>query len=343
MRVFLYEYTCAGDWGICGPAAALQAEGWAMLSALLQDFGRVPNVEVVTLLDERFERGGHDSRYRRVRAGEEEAVFAELARTADATIVIAPEFDDILLTRCRWVEAVGGSLLGPSSAAVALTADKLALSRHWRDRGVPTPECQALMPGERPPKSFYPLVWKPRFGAGSQVTFLVSSPEEWSACALQGQTEGCWGDSLVQPFVPGLAASVALLIGPTKQVPLLPATQNLSLDGRFQYRGGTLPLRGRQAHRAVRLARQATETVPGLRGYVGVDLVLGEAADGNADQVIELNPRLTTSYVGLRAQSESNLAEAMLRLALEDEPPQFVWREGQVRFRADGQVDYLTN
>jgi predicted ATP-grasp superfamily ATP-dependent carboligase len=220
LRVFLYEYTCAGDWGVRGPAAALQAEGWAMLSALLHDFRLVPDVEVVTLLDERFELGGLDSRYRRVRVGEEEAAFAKLTHTADGTVVIVPEFDDILLTRCRWVEEAGGRLLGPSAAAVALTADKLALSRHWRNRGVPTPESRSLFVGEKPSESFYPLVWKPRFGAGSQATFLVSSPDEWPACALQAQTEGCWRDTLVQPFAPGLAASVALLIGPTMQVPL---------------------------------------------------------------------------------------------------------------------------
>ena len=52
--------------------------------------------------------------------------------------------------------------------------------------------------------------------------------------------------------------------------------------------------------------------MPGLSGYVGVDVVLGN--DGR-DWAIEINPRLTTSYVGLRALAGFNLAEAMLAVA----------------------------
>jgi predicted ATP-grasp superfamily ATP-dependent carboligase len=69
-----------------------------------------------------------------------------------------------------------------------------------------------------------------------------------------------------------------------------------------------------------------------------VDLVLGEAADGSQDQVIEMNPRLTTSYVGLRHLTATNLAEALLRLAAGERiaPPD--WHPGVVRFWPDGTV-----
>jgi predicted ATP-grasp superfamily ATP-dependent carboligase len=55
--------------------------------------------------------------------------------------------------------------------------------------------------------------------------------------------------------------------------------------------------------------------MPPCTGYVGVDLILGGDPDGHEDAVIEINPRLTTSYVGLRAVAEQNLAEQMLRVA----------------------------
>ena len=59
------------------------------------------------------------------------------------------------------------------------------------------------------------------------------------------------------------------------------------------------------------------------------------AALGEEDQVIEINPRLTTSYIGLRALAETNLAEAMLRVADGDDVV-LRWREGAVEFTADG-------
>jgi predicted ATP-grasp superfamily ATP-dependent carboligase len=146
------------------------------------------------------------------------------------------------------------------------------------------------------------------------------------------------GPMIFQPFVPGRAASVAFLCGPNGNIPLIPAFQHLSDDGRFHYLGGELPIPPPLAERAVRLATQAVACVPGLLGYVGVDLVLGDAADGSADFAIEINPRLTTSYVGLRRLAECNLAEAMLKVATAAEPPEMAWGKEPIRFAPDGSI-----
>jgi predicted ATP-grasp superfamily ATP-dependent carboligase len=334
MDVFVYEYTCAADPGTC---PALGTEGWAMLAALLEDFARVPGVRAVTLLHDRCPHEPAGARVRRARTAEEPHAFGELAAAAAATVVIAPEFDDLLVTRCRWVEEAGGRLLGPSAAAAALAGDKFLLARHLQARGVPTPGCVLLPCGgavsEAPPLTF-PVVFKPRHGAGSQATFLLRTADELPGCAARVRDEGWRGEVILQPFVPGLAASVALLLGPRQLIVLPPAAQVLSEDGRFRYLGGRLPLPPSLARRAVELAQRAVAAVPGLRGYVGVDVVLGEGGDW----VIEINPRLTTSYVGLRALAEGNLAEALSRVADGEEVARLRWRRTPVRFDADGQV-----
>jgi predicted ATP-grasp superfamily ATP-dependent carboligase len=332
MRIFVYEHLCCGM-GRADLPDSLQAEGRAMLSAVLEDFGRIPGVVAQTL------PGEHDDPSPRPPGGpgDREEAFRDLARTADYTLVIAPEFDDILLTLCRSVEEAGGRLLGPSPPAVRLAGDKLALGRHLTDRGVPTPTGRPFSPGMAAPDLRFPAVWKPRHGAGSQATFLLKSPDDLAACAARARQEGWKGETLMQPFVPGRPASVAFLVGPRQQVPLPPAAQLLSEEGRFHYRGGVVPLPPDLAGRAVRLAGRAVEAVPGLRGYVGVDLVLGGAADGSEDWVIEINPRLTTSYVGLRALAHTNLAEAMLRVMAGEEVA-LGWRAGPVHFQAGGRV-----
>jgi len=145
---------------------------------------------------------------------------------------------------------------------------------------------------------------------------------------------------IVQEFVPGRAASVAFLCGPHEKLALLPTFQLLSDDGRFNYLGGELPIPDELAKRAVTLGRRAVECVQGLLGYVGVDLVLGDAADGSRDYALEINPRLTTSYIGLRALADFNIAHAMLRVAGGEDvmPPR--WRPGRVRFNP-GRVTLL--
>jgi tyramine---L-glutamate ligase len=89
--------------------------------------------------------------------------------------------------------------------------------------------------------------------------------------------------------------------------------------------------------RAQSLALAACRSLPGAHGYLGVDLVLGEAASGEEDYVIEINPRLTTSYVGLRRLARENLAGAMLA-ACAGKPPALSWHSHALEFSAAGDV-----
>lgn len=320
MRIFLHEYVCHELPDEELEDSSLRSEGWAMLSALREDLSRIAGVEVFSL--PQFN----------------ERVFRAAVRAADYTLVIAPEFDNILLDRCRWVEEENGRSLGSSLTAVQLAGDKLALARHLRDHGIPTPESYSCPAATLAAHYSYPLVWKPRYGAGSTATFLIRHSEEWTSCAAQARAESWAGESLVQPFVPGMPVSVAFLTGPRQQMSLPAASQQLSTDGRFRYHGGYLPLSSELDQRARRLASRALATIPGWQAYVGVDLVLGVADDGSQDWVIEINPRLTTSYVGLRALAKNNLADTLLHIAMGKEESSPKWRSSGVQFTPDGRV-----
>jgi predicted ATP-grasp superfamily ATP-dependent carboligase len=331
MRVFVYEYCCAraGD----GP---LRAEGWAMLSAGLADLARCPGVRPVTLVAPDLAPAVTALSERLTAypaAGGEEQLFRQLAGEADYSLVIAPEFDGLLSERCRWVEEANGRLLGPSAEGVRRTADKLGLARHWQECGVPTPPAIPLETSSPAPFPF-PLVCKPRDGAGSLATFLVKGGQELAACPARARAEGWHGELILQPYAPGLPASVAFLAGPGRLLALPGARQRLSVGGRLRYRGGALPLAPELDRRARRLAERAAGSVPGLRGYFGLDLVLGEAADGSADVAIEINPRLTTSYVGLRELARFNLMGALLAVVAGGDPPAWDWAGGPVDFSA---------
>ena len=91
------------------------------------------------------------------------------------------------------------------------------------------------------------------------------------------------------------------------------------------------------ANRASQLAERALDALPPALGYVGVDLILGKARDGSQDNVIEVNPRMTTSYVGLREATPDNLAKAMLEnFTGRSSTPRFPDRS--VEFASDGTI-----
>jgi predicted ATP-grasp superfamily ATP-dependent carboligase len=177
----------------------------------------------------------------------------------------------------------------------------------------------------------FPVVLKPRDGAGSQDLRLLRAPPDADNWPPDHER---WR---IEEFRPGLAASVAVLCGPAGHVPLQPCTQKLASDGTFKYRGGTLLLDEKLSQRAKHLAAKTVAVLPESCGYVGIDLVLGNSQDGSDDAVIEINPRLTTSYVGLRAATRDNLAEAMLAVAA-GELPTLSWASYTLEFSADGMV-----
>ena len=336
MHVFVYEWATGG--GLVdepgSPPGSLLREGTAMVRALAGDLARIDGCRVSILRDMSVLDLGvpgaeiidvHSS----VTHWEE---FERLAATADGTIVIAPEFDRILYRTAGRVVAGGGTLLSADPAFIRIAANKHRTAERLAKAGVPVPDALLLEPDEKLPVAFtYPAVLKPIDGAGSQDVQLVTGPHDTPL-------PYAWQRRL-EPYCAGMAASVAVLCGAKVQVALPPCEQLISEDGRMRYLGGRLPLTEGLAERAKELALRSLDALPAGIGYIGIDMVLGRDPAGGEDYVIEVNPRLTTSYVGLRASAKGNLAEAMLAVS-RGESPSIEFAERGLEFDAEGHVSY---
>ena len=334
VKVFLYEFITGGGMFSVAPgetpSGSLLREGAAMFAGLAEDLGRIPDTEVVALRDARLpatELFGIEC-CPVTSAEDESSRFDSLAATADWTIVIAPEFDNHLLNRTCRVEELGGRLLGPDSRIVELGTYKERTIAHLKLHGIHTPHGYRFQAGCTVPAELrFPAVLKPHDGAGSQGIQRIESRETF-------------------PFVPdgtfwleelqhGTPASVAVLCGPNSRIALPACRQVLAQDGSFAYLGGKLPLDEPLRGRAERLALEVAGTLPNCRGYIGIDMVLGSSAE--LDCVIELNPRMTTSYVGLRRLARCNLALAMISV-VEGGTPDLCFDADPVEFSADGTI-----
>lgn len=302
-----------------------------MLRAVASDFAAVADVTTLLTMDFPALAG---CRCERTTIPDSRSRLERLIAEHDAVLPIAPESGGLLASLAECVVTRNRILLGCSPDAVRLTADKLALAKHWSSQGVTTPATRLASEANVE----FPSVLKPRDGAGSQATRLLSNPNDWRRSVDNAVAECPDAEFVVQPYHPGRACSQAFLMGSRQIIPLRPARQRLSEDGSFRYLGGTLPLDAESAERALRIAEGAVAGIGGLAGFVGVDLVLG---DDGRDVAIEINPRVTTSYVGLRALCRGNLAEAWLRLASGADDVELKWDAGRVRFDAEGAVEVL--
>jgi predicted ATP-grasp superfamily ATP-dependent carboligase len=313
ISVLVHEYVTGG--GLAGQALppSLAAEGAAMRRAVATDLAAVPGTILIMTLDERLPVEPGPWQIERVGPGAERVVLATSARACDAVLVIAPETDGVLAERERVVHAEGGRSLGSTPEAISLAADKLAAARWLADRGVPVAAGVRIEPGSAWPENRPPqAVLKPIDGAGSLDTYYLDRDSLWPT----PQPDRPW---LLQPFLPGDAASISLIIapaGPTARgwIELVGTTHQHMIhnNGRFHYQGGSIP--ARLPTRLLAPVVDALRSWDGLRGWVGVDLIIGPARDRAT--ILEVNPRLTTSYVGLRRWVEGS-GPALARRLLE--------------------------
>jgi predicted ATP-grasp superfamily ATP-dependent carboligase len=345
MRVFVYEHLCSQ----IDADSSLAAEGRAMLGAALADLCALESVHVSTIVAPvLFPTVQTISSRLKVRAapdGVDRRTFVTVARGCDFALVIAPEPDDVLATRCEWALEAGCRLLGPSPEAVRLCADKLRLAEHLQ-----RPECGGILAprtilyeSNHPPGDGYPYVIKPRSGAGAQATFVVASAEEFSRAGDFARSQGYEGELIAQPYCRGQPGSIAVIMPPpdAPRTPLVlpPAEQVIettSPSGQLRYAGGSVEYPVRHQVATIH-AESLALMIPGLWGYFGIDFVF-DRANWSETFVIEINPRLTTSYVGLRRLCNVNLMGVLLGAARGKMPAPPSWREGRVRFDPDGTV-----
>ncbi len=311
-----------------------------MLLAVLRDAVRVPDLEIVTIWNahrERFPVAGVAFQLAHSPA-EELEILADLAAWSDATLLIAPEFDGILTHRALLVEGVGGRLCGANPLAITLCADKFELAGILSEAGIPTIPTHPFSPesGQSSLVTF-PAVIKPRDGAGSQETYLVPTPADFDRLLPTWKNSSMLRQSVWQPYVPGRAVSLAMLITPEqyRYDTLPPCEQTLSPNGRFEYLGGSVPARGVNAAAIQAVAVAACRQVSGLRGYVGVDLILPDT-NPNEPVVVEINPRITTSYLGYSRLCEQNLIARWL--ADDTHCGELTWRDETLEYSREGTV-----
>lgn len=343
MRILAHEYVSGG--GLAGrPLPPLMAaQGAAMLEALLADLAKIPGNAITTTMDPRTRLRVPPAVQVEPLTSSSPDAFLRLVRAADAVWLIAPESEGALARLADQVEAAGRLLLGPSAAAIRQAANKATLPARLARAGVPTPPTRAVRSSDDVARIAlelgYPIVAKPACGAGCEGLARASRPTELVSAVAAARGATGHGQIVLQHWIEGTAASVALVGDGRRVVPLALSRQYVRRSAAPAYEGGETPLVHPRIARAFERAVQACETIAGLRGCIGVDMVL---TDADAI-VIEINPRLTTAYLGVRAALDVNPAAVAFdacRGRLPEQPPR---AHRRVRFPASGEVRVLAS
>lgn len=354
---------------------SFRTEGWAMMSAVAKDW-RDPSIDrrrpsnpfnLIVPLDPRamrwFPETTSDQIFLPLDPKQDYLQqWSSLAKDVDAVIVIAPECDHILEEVVKEIDRVTSRRIGCRNPFLQRSCNKLEMAEWLR---LPKPNCgldriALLHPLTISAECFLESssslqnasdLWviKPVDGAGCEGIYrgTFAGIRDW---LVKIETRD---RLLVQAWREGQAGSVAVWVSNDDRYWMPPVQQTIQWIAsnsyphleKPQYHGGEGPLPEKfwdQVHQFGDLVLDRLGE--GAGGWIGIDFVY-VVDDGQLElTAIEVNPRWTTSYVGIRHLYRGNLLLDMLALDhgaldLSDTGRRECWRPHQVSWQASGRVE----
>jgi predicted ATP-grasp superfamily ATP-dependent carboligase len=309
-KLFVCEFiTCGGLNGEHLPLGLAQ-EGRLMRDALFRDLQSLESWQVSTTHDVRVGRSQYTSDSVEVNANTDVlALWQDCMQAADYVWIIAPESSNILYQLTEMASACNKVIIGSDLAAIAIVSNKYKTAQvlqHANISTIPTFNFDEWQPQGDESQ----WVAKPVDGAGCEETFLFGNEQLlrlWFEAHRDKQVT-----HIIQPYLKGIPASVSVL-GYSGGIQILSCNlQHISQhDGKLVYEGGEINGASAYWQSLEHLLNRLKEVLPGLQGYFGVDVLLDEQ-DLDKITLVEINPRLTTSYVELRHAISCNPAEIIL-------------------------------
>ena len=233
---------------------------------------------------------------------------AEMNR-ADAYIPLAPERDNLLEYLCLKAEQTHCTLLNTSAQTVRETANKQYTLKRLEFHRIPCLSCCSI------DECIFPrsedVVIKPNYGVACEHTFLIRAGDTPTPTQRQNA-------QICQPYMQGMHASLSVIYARDSRPCVLGVNrQETAIDdnGCFQLDACHVNALAHLELDFESLAVAVQECFAGLLGYVGIDFIIHD----DIPYILEINPRLTTSFVGLARTTSINPC-AMLLAAVHGKP-----------------------
>ena len=342
LKLLVYEHVSGGGFAGEAISPSVLCEGFGMLRTLTADF-KAAGHSVTTTLDSRIAKLNPpveaDCVVPAFFSSKVQAKIKKMARQADAVYVIAPETDGVLWRLVKLVEETSTVTLNCPARAMEKVSDKAVFYKCLRNLGLSPPKTLIFSVTDNLNKIKealrssleFPLIFKPSDGVSCGGLSIIRNENHVAAGVGKIRRQTANKRFLVQELINGAAASVSVLSTGNHVAPVSLNQQEVTLEtpeALSSYSGGALPFGHPLRVEAFAVAEKIAKAFPDLRGYIGVDFVLTESEV----VPIEVNPRLTTSYTGLRRTVSFNPAQAILNAVLSRELPTNIQNRGYACF-----------
>jgi len=321
LKIFVCEFITGGGLYREVLPASLACEGKLMRDALLKDLSEIAHVQVSTTYDNRL--ATPNNAYKAMAISQADDVWQswhQCISESDAVWIIAPETGGILAKLTEMAEQQHKKLLGCGLDSIKVAASKYASYQAFTAANIPAiPTYRFSEFKDQPQTHCDGWVVKLDDGAGCEDSAYFKDRLKLIAWIETGKRTH---SHIIQPYQEGTAASISILCKDGKAWLLSCNSQKINLDTQedaapFNYAGSSINGMAKHWQAFDVIAQQVAAALPTLAGYVGIDLIVdtsGKHTEDPAIYVLEINPRLTTSYVGLREATGVNTAGLILQL-----------------------------
>lgn len=247
-----------------------------------------------------------------------EDIFSWLENNASKyknAIFIAAENDNNLYNLTRILEENNVEIYNSSSHACHITSNKYLTYEYLKDK-VNQPGTVEITIDSNWKEyirtvyenwGFKKLILKPSFGVDCENILIVNDINHDLKDVFPPGSK-----VLVQEFITGVDVSVSLICNNEGITPISLNRQYIDLN-EGKYIGGKIPFPCKYENEIFDVAKKACQLIKGLKGFVGVDLIItGEEYDFGV-YLLEINSRFTTPYVGLQKITNFNIAESIIK------------------------------
>lgn len=303
MRLLLFEYITGGGFNQQELPVSLLKEGNLMLQAVLSNLQTLHNIETTVLLDARLSDDlSLSAEIIYIQANDNIfLLFEQMVKICDVVLPIAPEFDSILTTLCQLVRKHNKILFNSPAEMVALTSNKwltyLALKQHH----IKTVET-TLWHNHHAYSAQQEWVIKPIDGAGSNETYIVR--EKYKLDKIKQD------NIIMQPHIIGEKISLSALFKQGQAWLLCANQQHFSTFNDCYHLESITVNYTDNIEKYQPVLQQVAQAFTDLWGYVGIDLIETE----REILVLEINPRLTSSFAGIAEALGINVMEQLFYL-----------------------------
>ena len=326
-KVFIFEFIAGGGFNRDDMPSSLFCEGFGMLRTIIADFKAI-SFQIITLLDYRI---SSFSRYLKadiinlVNADEDYLKkFKECVKKCEYCLIIAPEFSNILLNLTKIVKDNDKTILSVDLEGIKLGSSKMKTYDFFNKNDLKTPltfqipmkynslDLDFIL--EKYNKLKSPIVIKPEDGVGGESIYYFESENQIIEFFQEiDESFELNRTYILQEYIEGKDLSVSLI---GNSIILSVNSQNINIKDtkkNSEYFGGLTPVEN--YHEIINDIKTDIKkfNLSEFNGYFGIDFI---RKSDHSFYFIEINPRLTTSYIGIRNIIDKNPAELILKSKL---------------------------